>query len=124
MGMPISQSVHDIGGAIDYFNWYLDNAVRYLSPEVVYEDDETTHTVHYEPVGVVAAITPWNFPASNFVWMCGQNLIVGNTVVFKDSEDVPLCGKLIEEVFNEAGLPEGVFSEVYGAGGVGDFLVH
>lgn len=124
MGMPISQSVHDVGGAIDYFNWYLDNAEAYLAPEVVYEDDETTHTVHYEPVGVVAAITPWNFPASNFVWMCGQNLIVGNTVVFKDSEEVPLCGKLIEEVFNEAGLPEGVFSEVYGDGDVGDFLVH
>lgn len=124
MGMPVSQSVHDVGGAIDYFNWYLDNAGKYLAPEVVYEDDEAIHTVRYEPVGVVAAITPWNFPASNFVWMCGQNLIVGNTVVFKDSEEVPLCGKLIEEVFDEAGLPEGVFSEVYGAADAGDFLVH
>jgi succinate-semialdehyde dehydrogenase/glutarate-semialdehyde dehydrogenase len=124
MGMPISQSTHDVHGAIDYFNWYLDNAEKYLAPEVVYQDDETTHTVLYEPVGVVAAITPWNFPASNFVWMCGQNLIVGNTVVFKDSEEVPLCGKLIEEVFNEAKLPEGVFSEVYGAGEAGDLLVH
>lgn len=124
MGMPISQSQHDIGGALDYFNWYLDNAEKYLSPEVVYEEDEIIHTAHYEPVGVVAAITPWNFPASNFIWMVGQNLIVGNTVVFKDSEEVPLCGKLIEEVFEEANLPEGVFSEVYGEGDIGDFLVH
>jgi succinate-semialdehyde dehydrogenase/glutarate-semialdehyde dehydrogenase len=124
MGMPISQSIHDVHGAIDYFNWYLDNAEKYLAPEIVYEDDSTTHTVYHEPIGVVAAITPWNFPASNFVWMCGQNLIVGNTVVFKDSEEVPMCGRLIEEVFEKAGLPEGVFSEVYGAGDVGDFLVH
>lgn len=124
MGMPVSQSHHDIGGAIEYFNWYLDNAEKYLSPEVVYEDDEMLHTVHYEPTGVVAAITPWNFPASNFVWMVGQNLVVGNTVVFKDSEEVPLCGKLIEEVFKESNLPEGVFSEVYGKGDIGDFLVH
>jgi acyl-CoA reductase-like NAD-dependent aldehyde dehydrogenase len=124
MGMPISQSIHDVHGAIEYLEWYLDNAEKYLSPEVVYEDDETIHKVYYEPVGVVAAITPWNFPASNFVWMCGQNLVVGNTVVFKDSEEVPLCGKLIEEVFNESDLPEGVFSEVYGKGNVGDFLVH
>jgi len=124
MGMPISQSIHDVHGAIEYFEWYLDNAAKYLSPEIVYEDDTAIHEVHYEPVGVVAAITPWNFPASNFVWMCGQNLIVGNTVVFKDSEEVPLCGKLIEEVFNQSGLPEGVFAEVYGKGKVGDFLVH
>lgn len=124
MGMPISQSVHDVAGAADYFNWYLDNAEKYLSPEITYEDEGQVHEVHYEPVGVVAAITPWNFPASNFVWMIGQNLIVGNTVVFKDSEEVPLCGKLIEEVFAEAGLPEGVFSEVYGKGDIGDFLVH
>ncbi len=124
MGMPVSQSIHDVHGAIEYFEWYLDNAEKYLSPEVVYEDESMIHTVHYEPVGVVAAITPWNFPASNFVWMCGQNLIVGNTVVFKDSEEVPLCGKLIEEVFTASGLPEGVFSEVYGKSNVGDFLVH
>jgi len=124
MGMPISQSVHDVSGAVDYFNWYLDNAEKYLSPELVYEDQTQVHEVHYEPVGVVAAITPWNFPASNFVWMIGQNLIVGNTVVFKDSEEVPLCGKLIEEAFAASNLPDGVFSEVYGKGDVGDFLVH
>jgi len=123
MGMPISQSIHDVAGAIDYFTWYLDNAEKYLAPEVVYEDDNQIHEVHYEPVGVVAAITPWNFPASNFVWMTGQNLIVGNTVVFKDSEEVPLCGKLIEEVFASSDLPEGVFSEVYGDATVGDSLV-
>jgi len=124
MGMPIAQSKGDISGALDYFKWYLDNAEKYLAPEVVYEDESMTHTVYYEPVGVVAAITPWNFPASNFVWMCGQNLVVGNTIVFKDSEEVPLCGKLIEEVIAEAGLPEGVFTEVYGDGNVGDILIH
>lgn len=124
MGMPISQSVHDVAGAVDYFNWYLDNAEKYLSPEVTYQDDNQVHEVHYEPVGVVAAITPWNFPASNFVWMVGQNLIAGNTVVFKDSEEVPLSGKLIEEVFAESDLPEGVFSEIFGKGDIGDFLVH
>ena len=124
MGMPISQSVHDVSGAVDYFNWYLDNAEKYLSPERLYVDQTQVDEVHYEPVGVVAAITPWNFPASNFVWMIGQNLIVGNTVVFKDSEEVPLCGKLIEEAFAASNLPDGVFSEVYGKGDVGDFLVH
>ncbi len=123
MGMPISQSRHEIPGAIDYFNWYLDNAEEYLSPEIVYEDENMLHEVTREPYGVVAAITPWNFPASNVVWMIGQNLIVGNTIIFKDSEEVPLCGKLIEKIFNESNLPEGVFSEIYGDGNTGKFLL-
>src|SRR5688572_12378047 len=59
MGMPISQSIHDVSGAIDYFNWYLNNAEKYLSPEIVYEDDKMIHKVIYEPYGVVAAIAPW-----------------------------------------------------------------
>lgn len=123
MGMPVEEAVYDVVGAIEYFEWYLDNADKYLAPEVVHKDDDQVHTVYREPVGVVAAITPWNFPASNFVWMCGQNLVVGNTVVFKDSEEVPLCGKLIEEVILKAGLPEGVFSEIYGGGEIGKELV-
>ncbi len=124
MGMPISQSHHDVSGAIEYMQWYLNNAEEYLNPEVVYEDEEMIHTVYREPVGVVAAITPWNFPASNFIWMVGQNLVVGNTVVFKDSEEVPLCGQLIENIFTEANLPEGVFSEIYGGSEEGDILVN
>lgn len=124
MGMPISQSVSDVHGAIEYFEWYLANAVKYLSPEIVYKDSKVIHTVYYEPVGVVAAITPWNFPPSNFVWMVGQNLVVGNTVVFKHSEEVPLCGQIIEKILSESKLPDGVFSEVYGDGKVGNLLVH
>lgn len=124
IGMPISQSRYDVDGALDYFNWYLDNAEKYLSPEVTFEDAKSIHRVFYEPTGVAAVITPWNFPLSNFVWGAIQNLVVGNTVVFKHSEECPLFGKLMEEIMVKANLPEGVFSEVYGDGKVGDFLVH
>ena len=124
MGMPISQSKADVQDGISFLNWYLDNASKHLSPEVVYEDDKVTQTVFYEPIGTAAVITPWNFPLSNFVWGAGQNLVAGNTVVYKTSEECPLFGKLLEEIINSAGLPEGVFSEVYGDGTVGDFLVH
>lgn len=124
MGMPITQSRIDIDEAIRYFRWYLDNASKYISPEVIYEDDKTVHKVFYEPFGLAAVITPWNFPLSNFVWGAGQNLVVGNTVVYKTSEECPLFGKLLEEIINSSGLPEGVFSEIYGNGKIGDFLVH
>lgn len=95
-----------------------------LSPEVVYKDDKIRQKVFREPLGVAAVIIPWNFPLSNFVWGCGQNLIAGNTVVLKHSEETPLFGKLIEEIVGGSGLPEGVFNEIYGDGKVGDYLVH
>lgn len=124
MGMPISQSKADIQDGITYFNWYLTNAPTYISPEIVYEDDKITQTVFYEPLGTAAVITPWNFPLSNFIWGAGQALIAGNTVIYKTSEECPLFGKLLEKTIQSAGLPSGVFSEIYGDGTVGDFLVH
>ena len=123
MGMPITQSKQDVRDAINYFTWYIDHAEKYLSPEIS-KNNGIVHTVFYEPIGIAAVIVPWNFPASNFVWGAGQNLVVGNTVVFKDSEETPLVGKLIEEIVTGTGLPKGVFSEVYGDGRVGDLLVH
>lgn len=124
MGMPISQSRHDVDDAVRYLTWYLDNASKNLSAEVTYKDNTVVHRVFYEPIGVAAVIIPWNFPASNFVWGCGQNLVAGNTVVLKHSKECPLVGKLIEEIIASCGLPEGVFNEVYGDGKVGDYLVH
>jgi len=76
----------------------------------------------YEPTGAVAVISPWNYPLGMALWGIVPNLVVGNTVVFKISEECPLMGKLIEEVMNNHNLPEGVFSEVYGAGDVGEKL--
>lgn len=124
MGMPISESVGDIQGSLEYLRWYSDNAEKYLSPEITYEDDKEVHTVYREPRGVVASIIPWNFPLANFVWQCGQSLVVGNVVVLKHSEEVPFFEKRLEEIAKEAGFPEGVLSFVYGDGKVGDILAH
>lgn len=123
MGMPISQSTSDVNDSINFFKWYLDNASKYLAPEVVYESKKSKNVVHREPLGVAAVITPWNYPFSNFVWGCGQNLTVGNTIVYKHSEECPLFGKLLEQIITPI-LPPGVFSEVYGDGKIGDLLVH
>lgn len=122
IGMPLSViDLIEINSGLDYFKWYLENAEKYLKPEVTFEDEKTKHTVYFEPLGVAAVITAWNFPFSNFVWSVIPNLLAGNTVVFKHSEECPLSGKMIEEIMK---LPEGVFSEVYGDGKTGDCLVH
>jgi len=106
------------------FKWFLDNGARALKEEVTFEDEKTSHTLYYEPLGVAAVITPWNHPFGMFVWGVIPNLIAGNTVVFKHSEECPLSGKLIEEIMLSKNVPLGVFSEVYGAGDIGSRLVH
>ena len=122
MGMPLSEALAGFEGDVVYANWYFDNAEKYLSPETVFENDQEIHQVFYEPLGVCAVIIPWNFPFANFVWGALQSLIAGNTVILKHSEECPLSGKFIEEVFSKF-LPTGVMNEVYGNGEVGKMLL-
>jgi len=123
MGMPITQTLFTVDRAVSYMNWSLENAERVLMPEVTYEDDHEIHEILFEPYGVAACISPWNFPASNFVWACFQALCVGNTVVFKNSEDVQLFAVEIENMAKEAGFPEGVFNVIYGDGKVAQAMI-
>lgn len=121
-GKPIQQSRNEATGYVEDFEWFLDNVASALVDEITYEDKDSIHKIIYEPLGVAAVITPWNFPFGMAVWGIIPNLLVGNTVVFKISEECPLVGKLIEEVFLNHKLPDGVFAEVYGAGDVGKLL--
>lgn len=123
MGKPVHESISNFEGGMAYFKWYLDNAEKYLKEEVIYEDEDKIHYVLHEPIGTAAVIAPWNYPFSNFIWGVIPNLIIGNTVVFKHSEECPLSGKLYEEIIESVNLPKGVFSEVYGDGKVGQLLV-
>jgi acyl-CoA reductase-like NAD-dependent aldehyde dehydrogenase len=76
------------------------------------------------PVGVVGAITPWNFPVAIPSWKIAPALVCGDTVVFKPAADTPLCAERFVEIFAEAGLPGGVLNIVHGAGAlVGEHLV-
>ncbi len=76
-----------------------------------------------KPWGVVAVITPWNFPFAVPLWMLGPSLLEGNTAVFKPSEDTPAIGQRLVELFEEAGFPPGVINLVHGEGEAGEALV-
>src|SRR5205807_4344940 len=76
-----------------------------------------------KPWGVVAVITPWNFPFAVPLWMLGPSLLEGNTAVFKPSEDTPAIGQRLVELFEEAGFPPGVINLVHGDAIVGEALV-
>ncbi len=74
--------------------------------------------------GVIACITPWNFPSAIPLWVILPSVLAGNTVVFKPAEQTPICGHKLMELFHEAGFPAGVINLVHGMGeDVGDPLV-
>src|SRR5581483_3183646 len=85
MGMPVSmQDKIDFDGAgFEYMRGYLDFAEQWLAPQIIFEDEKEIHYMFFEPRGVVAVSAPWNFPFCNFIWGVMQNLVVGNTVIFK-----------------------------------------
>lgn len=78
-----------------------------------------------KPVGVVAIVSPWNFPvAIAGFWNAAPALVEGNTIVWKPSEDTPMCAQIVTEIYDEAGVPPGVFNLVHGDGEAGEALVH
>ncbi len=124
IGKTFKDAEMEIDRYSNNFKWFLENGEHSLKEEVTYEDDKTIHRIVYEPYGTVAVITPWNHPFGMFVWGVIPNLIAGNTVVWKISEECPLTGKIIEEIMLSKNLPDGVFSEVYGAGDIGKQLIN
>ncbi|MEM9655938.1 MAG: aldehyde dehydrogenase family protein, partial [Actinomycetota bacterium] len=92
-----------------------------LEPEVVFEDETRRDELHYGPLGVVAAIAPWNWPAMIAIWQIVPSIRMGNTVVIKPSEYTPLSTLEIVRLMNEV-LPPGVVNSVSGAGEVGAAL--
>jgi aldehyde dehydrogenase (NAD+) len=83
---------------------------------VASEIEDKDSFIRRKPKGVVAAITPWNFPFAVPLWLIGPSLLEGNTMVFKPSEESPLVGQKIVEYFQEIGLPPGVLNLVQGTG--------
>jgi acyl-CoA reductase-like NAD-dependent aldehyde dehydrogenase len=110
---------YEIQGCV---GWLRATAATPLPREVLVDDGSTYAEMRYRPIGVVGAITPWNWPLIIATWQIAPSLRMGNTVVQKPSEYTTLCNLTLVEVLNEV-LPEGVLVPVTGAGDVGDAIV-
>lgn len=89
----------------------------------IYNEDKLTTEVHRVPIGVVAVITPWNFPVGMPESLLTPAILMGNTVVFKPSENTPLTGKALYEIYNRH-LPKGVINLLQGAEEVGEIVIN
>jgi succinate-semialdehyde dehydrogenase/glutarate-semialdehyde dehydrogenase len=121
MGKPRKESVAEARSLGAGLVRELDEIVEALEPEV-HDDGRARSTVYRDPLGVVGAITPWNFPMSMPSWMLVPSLAAGNAVVFKPSEETPLSGQAYADVLRDV-LPEDVLIVVHGADELGKAIV-
>lgn len=116
MGKILRESLGDVQEGID-MTFYIAGEGRRLIGETTPSELANKFACSIRvPLGVVAAITPWNFPFAIPTWKIVPALVAGNTVVFKPAEDTPLLATKLVEIFIEAGLPEGVLNLVHGYG--------
>lgn len=111
MGKPISQSIIEVEKCAFTLNYYAEHAAAFLSPEQV-KTEASESFVHFEPLGTVLAIMPWNFPYWQVFRAMGPILISGNTMLLKHASNVMGCANGIKEALDACGFPEGVFENL------------
>jgi alpha-ketoglutaric semialdehyde dehydrogenase len=124
MGKVISEGLGDVQESIDFIEYMAGEGRRLFGETVPSELRSKFCLTVRQPKGVVACITPWNFPTAIPNWKIAAALVCGNTVVFKPASGTARCGAEVVKIYEEAGVPPGVLNLVTGSGGVvGNALV-
>ncbi|NHN85935.1 aldehyde dehydrogenase family protein [Acetobacter musti] len=115
MGKLISESKAEIELSAAIFEYYAKNAERLLQPEdlPVASKDEGRAKIVYQPLGILLAVEPWNFPHYQVARIIAPQLSAGNTVVLKHASNVPQSAQAMDDLMIEAGLPKGGFRNLY-----------
>jgi len=111
-GKPLKASRNEVAYAADFLRWFAEEARRITGEWLPSARTDQRFLSVRTPVGVVAAITPWNYPMSMLTRKMGPALAAGCTMVLKPAEATPLCAKAIFECFVDAGVPDGVINLV------------
>ena len=122
-GKEISEGKADVTEAWHMVEWAAGDARHPKGDVVPSEIPSKDAYMRRKPRGVVGCITPWNFPVAIPFWHMAVSLVEGNTVVWKPAEQTPWCGQIIAEMFEDAGIPDGVFNMVQGFGDTGNAIV-
>jgi aldehyde dehydrogenase (NAD+) len=115
-GKTLTEARGEIQRAVNIME-YMGGEGRRISGETIYSElaSNFAYTIK-QPLGVVACITPWNFPVAIPVWKIAPALVAGNTVVYKPATALPATSTRLAEIFQEAGIPDGVLNLVIGSG--------
>ncbi len=108
MGKPIQQSLTEVEKCAATFDFYAKNGPKFLADEII-ETDARKSYVSFQPLGIVLAIMPWNFPYWQVFRAMGPALMAGNAMLLKHASNVSGCALAIEKVIKDAGAPKGLF---------------
>jgi len=115
MGKLLSEAQAEVELSAQIFEYYANNAETLLAPDklTVAKPEEGESVVYHEPLGVLLAIEPWNFPYYQIARIIAPQLSAGNTVLLKHASNVPQAAATFEQLMHEAGLPDGAFTNLY-----------
>jgi acyl-CoA reductase-like NAD-dependent aldehyde dehydrogenase len=123
VGKPLSQSYNELKGARTRIKFFLDNSKKWLTEEWMVTEGGTKEKITYEPLGIIANISAWNYPYLVGVNVFIPALIGGNAVLYKPSEYSTLTGLEIERLLYKAGVPQDVFKAIPGGREAGQSLL-
>ncbi len=122
-GKPLAEAKGEISYAASFIEWFAEEGKRIYGDTIPGHQADKRLLVIKQPIGVTAAITPWNFPAAMITRKAGPALAAGCTMVLKPASQTPFSALALAELANRAGIPAGVFNVVTGsAGAVGGEL--
>ncbi|MGR5142922.1 NAD-dependent succinate-semialdehyde dehydrogenase [Photobacterium sp. DNB23_23_1] len=113
-GKPLAEAKGEITYAASFVEWYAEEAKRAYGELIPSHKPDARILVSKQPIGVVGAITPWNFPAAMITRKCGPAFAAGCAVVLKPAPDTPLTALALVELADRAGIPAGLFSVITG----------
>jgi succinate-semialdehyde dehydrogenase / glutarate-semialdehyde dehydrogenase len=111
MGKPLAQGIGEVQKCIDNANYYADKLHEYLEPEKIDLPDIEAYR-YFEPIGIIYAVMPWNFPLWQVLRCAVPNVAAGNGMILKHAENVIGSAQLIEQVYKEAGFPDNLVKSV------------
>jgi len=130
MGKPVEQALGEVDFAAEIYAYYADNAEELMADEPIdLLGGEGTAVVRRSAFGVLLGIMPWNFPYYQVARFAGPNLVIGNPILLKHAPQCPESAEAMEQIFDDAGFPEGAYKNIYASneqieGVIGDPRVH
>jgi succinate-semialdehyde dehydrogenase/glutarate-semialdehyde dehydrogenase len=114
MGKPIEQALMEVDFAAEIYGFYAENAEDLMADEPIeLLGSEGSAVIRRSPFGVLLGIMPWNFPYYQVARFAGPNLVIGNTILLKHAPQCPESAAAMQQIFDDAGFPEGCYENVY-----------